>query len=110
MTDFVVSLSMAGIKGDRPQRAADVVEAVNKHLVSRETKEAWQCRKGWCKTASKSAPAASPMSLAAQTAKCVALYGRVPSTGEPLPIHIDKASIPNGPPSNWELQSVVRGL
>ncbi len=85
-------------------------EAIDKHLAGRETKEAWRCLKEWHKTASKSAPAASPMLLATQTAECVALYGRVPSSGEPLPIHVDKADIPDGPPSNWELRSVVRGL
>jgi hypothetical protein len=87
-----------------------VVEAINKHLAGGETKEAWRCLKGWYKTASKSAPAASPVLLAAQTTQCVALYGRVPSPEEPLPIHVDKANILDGPPSNWELRSVVWGL
>jgi hypothetical protein len=50
------------------------------------------------------------MSLATQTAKQIALYGRVPSPGEPLPIHVDKVDILDGPPSNRELRSVVRGL
>ncbi len=59
---------VAGLKGDRHQRAADVAEAINKHLVGGKTKEAWQCLKGWYKTALESAPAASPMSLAGQTA------------------------------------------
>jgi hypothetical protein len=101
---------MAGLKGDRRQQAAEMAEAIDKHLAGGETKEAWQCLKGWYKTASKSAPAASPMLLATQTAKCVALYGRVPSPGEPLPIQVDKADVLDGPPSNWELRSVVRGL
>ncbi len=87
-----------------------MAEAINKHLAGGETKEAWRCLKGWYKTASESALAASPMLLAAQTAKCVALYGRVPSPGEPLSIHVDKADIPDGPPSNQELRSVVQGL
>jgi hypothetical protein len=50
------------------------------------------------------------MLLAAQTAKRVALYGRVPSPGEPLPIHVSKVDIPDGVPSNWELREVVRGF
>jgi hypothetical protein len=50
------------------------------------------------------------MLLATQTVECVALYGRVPSAGEPLPIHVDKANIPDGPPSNRELWSVVQGV
>ncbi len=101
---------MAGLKGDRHQRAAGMAEAIDKHLAGGETKEAWRCLKGWYKTASKTAPAASPMLLAAQTAKCVVLYRMVPSPGEPLPIHVDKANIPDAPPSNRELWSVVRGL
>jgi hypothetical protein len=81
----------AGLKGDRRQRAADVAEAIDKHLAGRETKEAWRCLKGWYKTASKSAPAASPMSLAAQTAKCVVLYGRVfLPQGSPTPSTLTK--------------------
>jgi hypothetical protein len=91
---------LAGLKGDRRQQAVDMAEAINKHLAGGETKEAWRCLKGWYKTASKSAPAASPILLAAQTAKHVTLYGRVPSPGVPLPIHVDKAHIPDGPPSN----------
>ena len=63
----------AGLKGNRHQRAADVAKAIDKHLVGKETKEAWRCLKGWYKTASKSALAASQMLLAAQTAKCVML-------------------------------------
>jgi hypothetical protein len=73
-------------------------------------KEAWRCLKGWYNIASQSAPAASPLSLAAQTAKRIALYGRVPSLGAPLPIHINKADILDGPPSNKELRSVIWGL
>ena len=57
------------LKGDRRQRAADVAETIEGHLAGRETKEAWRCLKGWYKTTSESAPAASPMSLAAQTAE-----------------------------------------
>jgi hypothetical protein len=100
----------AGLKGDRRQRAADVAEAINKHLAGGETKEAWGCLKGWYKTASKSAPAASPMLLATQTAERAALYGRVPSPGEPLPIHVDKVDILDCPPSSQKLRSVVWGL
>jgi hypothetical protein len=35
------------------------------------------------------------MSLAAQTAERVALYGSVASKGDPIPIHVDKATIPD---------------
>jgi hypothetical protein len=50
------------------------------------------------------------MSLAAQTAKRIALYGRVASKGDPIPIHVNKASIPDNIPSDGELQAVVREL
>jgi hypothetical protein len=50
------------------------------------------------------------MLLAAQTAERVALYRKAPPPGDPLPIHVDKADILDGPPSNKELWSVVRGL
>ncbi len=36
--------------------------------------------------------------------------GRVPPPGAPLPIHIAPVDIPDGPPSNRELQDTVRGL
>jgi hypothetical protein len=68
---------LSGPKGDRRQVATDVAETIKGHLVDREMKEALQCLKGWYKTASESAPAASPVLLAAQTAKCIVLYGRV---------------------------------
>jgi hypothetical protein len=38
---------VAGLKGDRYQWAADVAEAIDKHLAGGETKEAWRCLKGW---------------------------------------------------------------
>jgi hypothetical protein len=50
------------------------------------------------------------MSLAAQTAKHITFYRKVPSPGELLPIHINKADIPDGVPSDGELRAVVRGL
>ena len=100
----------AGLSGDWRQCAVTVVENIEKHLAGGETKEAWRCLKGWYRPASKQAPTASFMSLAAQTAEGVALYGGVPSPGEPLPIHGDKVDIRDGVPSNRELQEVVRGL
>jgi hypothetical protein len=100
----------SGLKGDRQQRAADIAGNIEGLLASRETKEGWRCLKGWYKAASDTAPAASPMSLAAQTAERVDLYRKVPPPGDPLPIHVDKANIPDGPPSDGELREVVRGL
>jgi hypothetical protein len=50
------------------------------------------------------------MSLAAQTAKRIALYGRVASKGDPIPIHVDKADILDDIPSDGELWAVVREL
>jgi hypothetical protein len=98
------------LNGDRRQRAADVVETIEGHLADGETKEVWRCLKGWYKTTSKSAPAVSPMSLATQTAKCVDLYRKSPPRGAPIPIHVNKADIPDGSPSDGELRDVVRGL
>jgi hypothetical protein len=100
----------SGLKGDRQLRAANIAGNIEGLLASGEMKEAWWCLKGWYKAASDTAPAASPMSLAAQTVKRVNLYRKVPPPGDPLPIHVDKADIPDGPPSNRELREVVRGL
>jgi hypothetical protein len=50
------------------------------------------------------------MSLAAQTAKHIALYGRVASKEDPIPIHVEKADIRNDIPSDGELRAVVREL
>jgi hypothetical protein len=100
----------AGLSGNRRQRAATAAENIEMHLAGGETKEAWRCLKGRYRAASERAPAASHVSLATQTAERVALYGRVPSPGEPLPIHVDKVAIPDGVPSDQELREVVRGL
>jgi hypothetical protein len=64
----------AGLKGDRAKWAAVVTEKIEGHLTAGEPKEAWQSLKGWYKAATNHAPKASKMSLAAQTAECVALY------------------------------------
>ncbi len=79
-------------------------------MASGETKEAWRCLKGWYKATTDTAPAASQLSLATQTAERVDLYRKVPPPGDPLPIHVDKVDILDGPPSDGELRNVVRGL
>jgi hypothetical protein len=73
----------AGLMGDRQHQIAGVAANIEMHLAVRETKEAWRCLKGWYKTASKTTPTASPMSLAAQTAERVALYRKAPLQGTP---------------------------
>ena len=100
----------AGLSGDWRQRAATVAENIEMHFVGGETKEVWRCLKRWYRAASEQAPTASIMLLAAQTAERVLLYGKVPSPGEPLLIHVNKISIPDGVPSDQELREVVRGL
>ncbi len=100
----------AGLSGDQQQRAATAAENIEIHLVGGETKEAWQCLKGWYRAASERAPAASHALLATQTANRAALYGQVPPPREPLPIHVDKVAIPDGVPSKQELREVMRGL
>ena len=87
-----------GLSGDRRQRAATLAENIDMHLAAGETKEAWRCLKGWYRAASEQAPTASHTLLTTQTAKHVALYGRVPPPGDPLPIHVDKVDIPDGVP------------
>ncbi len=77
-------------------------------MAAGEPKEVWRSLKGWYKAAINRAPKASKMSLAAQTAKCVALYGRVASKGDPIPIHVHKADIPDDIPSDGELRAIVR--
>ena len=100
----------SGLRGDRQQRAANVAGNIKGLLASGETKEVWRCLKGWYKATTNTAPAASQPSLAAQTAKRVDLYRKVPPPGPPHPIHINKADIPDGPPSDGELRDIVRGL
>jgi hypothetical protein len=100
----------AGLKGDPAKHAAVAAEKIEGHLVAGEPKEAWQSLKGWYKAATNCAPKASKMSLAAQTAKCIALYGKVASKGDPIPIHINKAAIPYDIPSDEELRAVMREL
>jgi hypothetical protein len=101
---------VAGLKGDHAQHAVAAAEKIKGHLAAGEPKEAWWSLKGWYKAATDCAPKASKMSLAAQTAKRVALYKRVASKGDPIPIHIDKTDIPDNIPSDGELRAVVREL
>jgi hypothetical protein len=100
----------AGLKGDQKQCAATAAENIKGHLVGGEPKEAWHCLKGLYKAASKSAPTASPMLLTIQTAERGALYGRASPPGAPIPIHVNKADIPDDIPSNRELRAVVQEL
>jgi hypothetical protein len=59
-------------------------EKIKGHLVAGEPKEAWRSLQGWYKAATDRALKVSKMSSAAQTAKPVALYGKVASKGDPL--------------------------
>ena len=85
-------------------------EIIKGHLTAGEPKEAWQSLKGWYKAATNLAPKASKMSLAAQTAEPVTLYGRVSTKGDPIPIHVDKANIPDDIPSDAKLWDCIRAL
>ncbi len=78
--------------------------------MAREPKEAWRSLRGWYQAITDCAPKVSKMSLATQTDKRVALYGRVASKGDPIPIHVDKADILDDIPSDGELRAVVREL
>jgi hypothetical protein len=100
----------AGLKGDRATRAAVAAEKIKGHLATGEPKEAWQSLKGWYKAATDCMPKVSKMSLAAQTAERVALYRKVASKGDPIPIHVNKAAIPDDIPGDGELRAVVREL
>ena len=48
--------------------------------------------------------------MARQTEEQIALYARRTPSGEPLPINIAPAPIPNGVPTNSEVQDAVREL
>jgi hypothetical protein len=67
----------------------------------------WHCLKGWYKAAYECTPTASPTLLTIQTAKCIALYGRVSPLGASIPIHVVKANILDNIPSYGELRVVV---
>ncbi len=95
---------------DHAKQAAVAVEIIEGHLMAGEPKEALQSLKGWYKVATNHAPKASKMSLAAQTAERVALYGRVTSKGDPISIHVYKADIPDNIPSDAKLQNCVRAF
>jgi hypothetical protein len=75
-----------------------------------ESKEAWQSLKCWYKVTTNCTPKVSKMSLATQTAERTALYGRVASKGDPIPIHIEKADIPDHIFSDAKLRDCVRSL
>jgi hypothetical protein len=68
-------------------------EKIEGHLETGEPKEAWRSLKGWYKATTNCVLKASKMSLAAQTAECVALYQKAGSKGDPIPIHVNKATI-----------------
>jgi hypothetical protein len=100
----------SGLKGDHATHAAVAVEKIEGHLVTREPKEAWRSLQEWYKAATNCAPKASKMSLASQTAERVALYRKAASKGDPIPIHVNKAAIPDNIPSDRELRAVVSKL
>jgi hypothetical protein len=99
-----------GLKGDRATCAVVAAEKIEGHLATGEPKEAWQSLKGWYKAATDRAPKASKMSLAAQTAKRVALNRKAASKGDPIPIDVNKAAILDNIPSDGELQAAMREL
>jgi hypothetical protein len=100
----------ARLKGDRTKRAVVATEIIERHLTAGEPKGAWQSLKGWYKAATDCAPKASKMSLSAQTAEPVTLYGRVSTKGDPIPIQVDKADISDDIPSDAKLRDCIRAL
>jgi hypothetical protein len=52
MTRLLGCQIASGLKGDRQQRAANLAGNIEGLLASGETKEVWQCLKGWYKAAS----------------------------------------------------------
>ncbi len=100
----------AGLKGDRAKCAAAAVKKIEGHLAAGEPKKAWRSLRGWYQDVTDCAPKASKMSLAAQTAKRITLYGSLASKGDPIPIHVDKANILEDIPRDGELRAVVREL
>ena len=100
----------ARLKGDHAKRVLLAAEKSKGRLAAGEPKEAWWTLKGWYKAATDHAPKARKMSLATQTAKRVTLYGRAASKGDPIPIHVNKADIPDDIPSDAELRAVMREL
>ena len=99
-----------GLKSNHEKFAVVAAEEIEGHLAAGEPKEVWQSLKGRYKAATNCVLRASKMSLAAQTAKRITLYGRVASKGDPLPIHVDKAAILDDIPSDKELRVVTGEL
>ena len=79
----------AGLKGDCAKCTAVTTEKIKGPLTTGEPKDALLSIKWWYKAATDCAPKASKMSLAAQTVERVALYGRVASKTDLIPIHVD---------------------
>jgi hypothetical protein len=76
-------------------------------MVAGELKEAWHCLKGWYSTVEDRAPKVSHNTLVHQTEERIALYARVPSAGEMLPIIVQPFDINDNVPNDLEIREVV---
>ena len=73
---------VSGLRGDRQQQAAYVAGNIEGLLASGETKEAWQCLKGWYKATTNTAPAASQ--LPPRLPNALTCTGKSPLRGTPF--------------------------
>jgi hypothetical protein len=93
------------------KHSAVAVETIKGHLVAGDPTEAWCSLGGWYKAATDHTQKANKMSLAVQTAKCIALLNeKVVSKEDPFPIQVNKADILDNTPSDGKLQAVMREI
>ena len=74
-----------------------------------ELAKAWGSLKGWYTAASERAPKPCHATIAKQTAERKELYGKVEPPGEPIPINVEPAEVPDACPEDAEIRAAVRG-
>ncbi len=101
---------LSSLKDDRIEQTKRVGQSIEAELRGGDVQEAFRLLKGWYRAATEVEARPCPQTMERQTAERIALYtGRTPP-GEPLPINVDPAPIPDGVPTDSEVRDAVGEL
>ncbi len=100
----------ARLVADRLERAKNTASTIEGGLAAGDFVEAWHNLKGWYCSVEDRAPKACPETLALQTAERVELYTAVPPPGWLMPINLTPIPVPDGTPTDHEIQEVLGKL
>ena len=99
-----------GLRRDRKERAYAAARAAEAWLDRNEIRKAFQAIKGWYREAGPRPPKPSFAEIEAVRQEHEELHRRRETTEPPIPVHVLPAAVPDGAPTDDEIQVAVRRM